>query len=51
MLYIAGKTPFGNLPGQIQALIFADKAENVTISGEGIIDGGKNAPLTGDDFR
>lgn len=43
------KTPFGNLPGQIQSLLLADDVENVTVSGEGIIDGGKNEPLTGDD--
>lgn len=42
------KTPYGNLPGQIQALIWAEKVENVTITGYGIIDGGGNQPLTGE---
>jgi hypothetical protein len=39
------KTPYGNLPGQIQALIWADEAENVTICGSGVIDGGGSGPL------
>ncbi|WP_282936248.1 glycoside hydrolase family 28 protein [Paenibacillus sp. RC67] len=39
------KTPYGNLPGQIQALLWADNVSNVTITGQGIIDGGGNSPL------
>ncbi|TBL71603.1 glycoside hydrolase family 28 protein [Paenibacillus thalictri] len=39
------KTPYGNLPGQIQALIWADGVENVSITGEGTIDGGGASPL------
>jgi hypothetical protein len=39
------KTPYGNLPGQIQALLYVDQAENVTVSGYGAIDGGGNSPL------
>jgi polygalacturonase len=34
------KTPYGNLPGQIQALLWAEEVENVTVAGFGIIDGG-----------
>lgn len=43
------KTPYGNLPGQIQALITADNVENVSITGGGTIDGGKNVPLSSDE--
>ncbi|SFM17567.1 Glycosyl hydrolases family 28 [Paenibacillus sp. 1_12] len=39
------KTPYGNLPGQIQALIWADGVDNVSITGQGIIDGGGASPL------
>ncbi|TDF96160.1 glycoside hydrolase family 28 protein [Paenibacillus piri] len=39
------KTPYGNLPGQIQALIWADGVENISITGLGIIDGGGAGPL------
>ncbi|NOU97494.1 hypothetical protein GC093_30350 [Paenibacillus sp. LMG 31456] len=39
------KTPYGNLPGQIQALIWADEVENISITGQGIIDGGGASPL------
>lgn len=39
------KTPYGNLPGQIQALIWADGVENVSITGQGTIDGGGRSPL------
>lgn len=34
------KTPYGNLPGQIQALVWADNVDNVSITGTGLIDGG-----------
>jgi hypothetical protein len=40
------KTPFGNLPGQIQALLWADGVENVTVAGFGAIDGGADSPLS-----
>ncbi|CAG7623606.1 Exo-poly-alpha-D-galacturonosidase [Paenibacillus solanacearum] len=40
------KTPYGNLPGQIQALLWADGVSNVAITGQGIIDGGGNSPLS-----
>ncbi|CAG7638112.1 glycoside hydrolase family 28 protein [Paenibacillus allorhizosphaerae] len=43
------KTPYGNLPGQIQALIWADNVSNVTITGQGIVDGGGNSPLAPSD--
>jgi hypothetical protein len=43
------KTPFGNLPGQIQALLWADHVENLTICGDGIVDGGQNKPLRSND--
>jgi polygalacturonase len=39
------KTPYGNLPGQIQALIWAEAVENVTIAGFGTLDGGCPEPL------
>jgi hypothetical protein len=39
------KTPYGNLPGQIQALLWADGVENVTIAGHGAVDGGGNSAL------
>lgn len=43
------KTPHGNLPGQIQAVLFADRAENVTVAGYGAIDGGGNSALLADE--
>lgn len=43
------KTPYGNLPGQIQAVLFADRAENVTVAGYGAIDGGGNSVLLPDE--
>jgi len=39
------RTPFGNHPGRIQALLWADDAENVTVSGQGTVDGRKDGPL------
>jgi polygalacturonase len=39
------KTPYGNLPGQIQALIWADGVDNISITGQGVIDGGGASPL------
>ena len=33
-------TPFGNLPGQIQAVIWIEKASGVRVTGPGVIDGG-----------
>lgn len=40
------KTPHGNHPGQIHALLWAQGVENVTIDGPGVIDGGRPGPLT-----
>lgn len=40
------KTPYGNLPGQIQALFWADKVENIAIIGQGTIDGGGASALS-----
>lgn len=39
-------TPFGNLPGQIQALLWAENAENVQVCGPGVIDGGHPEALS-----
>ena len=43
------KTPYGNLPGQIQALLWADKAENVSVTGQGIVDGAHPEALSSAD--
>jgi polygalacturonase len=40
------KTPYGNLPGQIQALLWADGVENISIIGQGTIDGGGASALS-----
>lgn len=40
------KTPHGNLPGQIQAVLWADNAENITVSGSGTVDGGHPEALS-----
>ena len=39
-------TPFGNHPGHIQAVLWAEKANNVAVTGLGAVDGGCNSPLT-----
>ncbi|MEM8532974.1 MAG: glycoside hydrolase family 28 protein [Chloroflexota bacterium] len=46
---IIAPTPYGNLPGQIQALLWADNVENLTIAGHGIIDGGGSSALSPED--
>lgn len=46
---VIAPTPYGNLPGQIQALLWGDDLENVTISGPGTIDGGGGSPLWGEE--
>ncbi len=43
---VIAPTPFSNLPGQIQALIWADAVENVAITGPGYFDGGGSEPLS-----
>lgn len=43
---IIAPTPYGNLPGQIQALLWADNVEHVTIAGYGTIDGGGSTALS-----
>lgn len=43
---VIAPTPFGNLPGHIQALIWADAVENVVITGPGYFDGGGSEPLS-----
>lgn len=42
-------TPFGNLPGHIRALIHADGAEDIAITGAGVLHGNGDSPLWGDD--
>lgn len=42
------KTPYGNLPGQIQALLWADGVDRVAVTGQGIIDGGGVEAIQGD---
>jgi polygalacturonase len=39
-------TPFGNLPGQIQALLWGKDVENIAVTDEGVIDGGGAEPLS-----
>lgn len=46
---VIGPTPYGNLPGQIQALLWGEDLHNLTISGPGTIDGGGSAPLWGEE--
>lgn len=43
------KTPYGNLPGQIHALIRAENAEHIRVAGPGIIDGGHPEALSPSD--
>ncbi|MBD3346732.1 MAG: hypothetical protein GF401_16880 [Chitinivibrionales bacterium] len=45
---VLGPTPFGNLPGHIQALLYAAEVENVSITGQGTIDGNGNSELWGE---
>ena len=50
------KTPFNNLPGQIQALIWFENVRNVTIEGQGAIEGNGVGPINeyqkhGNSFR
>ncbi len=40
------KTPHGNHPGRIHALLWAEGVENVVVQGAGVIDGGRPGPLT-----
>ncbi|MBD3320911.1 MAG: hypothetical protein GF350_07455, partial [Chitinivibrionales bacterium] len=45
---VLGPTPFGNLPGHIQALVYAKNERNIAITGEGIINGNGNRELWGE---
>ncbi|MBD3421732.1 MAG: hypothetical protein GF398_16585 [Chitinivibrionales bacterium] len=46
---VLGPTPFNNAPGQIQVLLYACDAEDIVVSGQGVIDGGGYADLWGPD--
>ncbi|MGE5549363.1 MAG: glycoside hydrolase family 28 protein [Bacteroidota bacterium] len=43
---VIAPTPYGNLPGQIQALIWADAVENASITGQGAIVGNGSKSLS-----